>query len=210
MPKITLRDGEIANFQGDAIICPSDVNLTDKRSNEWICSILSKAGPDLIKELSAIGYCEIGNAVITKAYDLKVRTLRRTPEPLYQKSETPASPAGRPYPSRRNVGAGTGVKHLIFLPISDRDNEEHRLNFILLHQALRSAFNLAILYGLKTLAIPLLSLERRKGDFFNDLAKSLFGNENKKGLAGEEIMNIITAVSGEYKNTSLETITIYG
>ncbi|MDP2860672.1 MAG: hypothetical protein Q8N98_03060 [bacterium] len=206
MPKITFKNGEITSFQGDAIICPSDVNLTNKRSNEWICSILSKAGPDLAKELSAIGYCEIGNAVITKAYDLKVRTLRANPpaggpELLYQRSETP-------YPSRLG-GTGTGVKHLIFFPISAQDDEEHKLNLILFHQAFRSAFNLATLYGIKTLAMPLPSLKRRKEGFFNELAKSLFGNENKKGLTGEEIMNIITAVSGEYKNTSLETIMIY-
>ncbi|MDP2860239.1 MAG: PIN domain-containing protein [bacterium] len=50
----------------------------------------------------------------------KVRTLRRTSEPLYQKSETPASPvcrqagpAGRPYPSRLG-GTGTGVNRELF------------------------------------------------------------------------------------------------
>lgn len=173
MPKITLQNGEIANFQGDAIICPSDVDLTNKRSNKWIYSILDKAGSDLTRELSAIGYCETGNAVITKAYDLK-------------------------------------VKHLIFLPILYQDDKEHKLNFVLFHKALRSAFNLAILYDIKTLAIPLLSLRFSKEDFFNKLVKSLFEIKPKKGLTNEEIMNIIIAVSGEYKNTSLETITIYG
>lgn len=172
MPKISLQSGEIANFQGDAIICPSDVDLTDKKANKWVYSILYKAGQDLTKELSAIGYCETGNAVITKGYNLK-------------------------------------VKHLIFLPISAHDDEEHKINFILLHQGLRSALNLATLYDLKTLAIPLPYLKKSKEDFFNKSIKFLFGSENEKELTSEEAMNIIIAVSGEYKDTSLETIAIY-
>lgn len=172
MPEIKLQNGEIAGFKGDAIICPSDVNLTDKESNKWIDSILDKAGSDLTKELSAIGYAEIGNAVITKAYDLK-------------------------------------VKHLIFLPIADQEDEKHKLDFILFHQAMRAAFNLATLYDLKSLAVPLFSLKRPKEDFFSNLIKSLFGNENEKELTKEGMMDIIIGILREYKNTSLETITIY-
>lgn len=172
MPKIILQNGEITGFQADAIVCPTDINLTDK-ANKWINSILDKAGLDLTKEISAIGRAEIGNAVITQAYNFKK------------------------------------LKHLIFFPISDQEDEKHKLNFILLHQALRSAFNLATLYNLKTLAIPLFSLKRPKEDFFSNLIKSLFGNENEKELTKEGMMNIIIGISREYKNTSLETITIY-
>src|SRR3989338_10577921 len=113
MPKISLQNGEITGFQGDAIICPSDVDLTNKKSNKWIYSILSKAGSDLTKELSAIGYCETGNAVITKAYNLKVKHLIFLPISAQDDK----------------------VKHLIFLPISAQDDKEHKLNFILFHQA---------------------------------------------------------------------------
>lgn len=50
---------------------------------------------------------------------------------------------------------GLPVKKLIFLPYIDRDNSQ-RIDFILFHQAVRSALSLASLYGLKTLAIPVL------------------------------------------------------
>lgn len=106
-------------FEGDGIVVPCDVDLTYSKSNEIIREISAKAGPKLSEELAAIGFCELGHAVITQAY-------------------------------------GLPVKKLIFLPYIDRNNSE-RIDFILFHQAVRSALSLASLYGLKTLAIPVLS-----------------------------------------------------
>lgn len=75
MPKITLETGDITSYSGDAIICPSDVELTHKGEHRTIRRIFEKAGPDLLKELAVIGRCEVGNAVITKGYSLKVTHL---------------------------------------------------------------------------------------------------------------------------------------
>lgn len=73
MPKITLQTGDISKFTGNAIIVPSDIELTNTHTNRMVEKILEKGGPDLIREASAIGYCEIGNAVITKGYLLNVQ-----------------------------------------------------------------------------------------------------------------------------------------
>ena len=76
MPKITLQNGNIATFQGDAIICPSDVDLSFRKANKWVTEIFEEAGfTELSKELAVIGSCDIGNAVITKGYKLKAKHL---------------------------------------------------------------------------------------------------------------------------------------
>lgn len=105
-------------FKGDGIVIFCDVELTHKKANAFVKDAIVKAGPKLAEELANIGYCEIGHAVITKAYNLP-------------------------------------AKNLIFLPYIDRDNSQ-RIDFVLLHQAIRSVLSLASLYGLKSLAIPVV------------------------------------------------------
>src|SRR3990167_2649466 len=84
---ISIKTDNIASFIGDVMIIPCDTELTYSKaiapnpnyplfkheSNKVLVKvILEKSGKDLIKELSAIGYCEIGNAVSVQGYDLKV------------------------------------------------------------------------------------------------------------------------------------------
>lgn len=192
MPKITLSTGNITDFTGDAIIIPCDTDLTYKRGNAIIQyfadisrkndsyrrvvnSVWEKAKEyekNLFKELTAIGYCEIGNVIITKAY-------------LFE------------------------VKNFIFMPFFDHNDTDNKMNYVLLHQALRSAFNLATLYDIKTLAIPLPSITFPKEETFIKFVKSLLEITPKKGLQNEEVVDIIMGVSEEYQNTSLENVMIY-
>lgn len=192
MPKIAIEKGSIANFSGDAIVVPCDSDLAYKKGNaviqyfsdvernndnyrQVIDSTLDKikeSNSNLLKELSAIGYCELGNAVITKAY-------------LF------------------------GVKKFIFMPFFDHNNQENKMNFVLLHQALRSAFNLAAIYEIKTLAISLPSPKFPKEEAFIKFVKSLLEIKPKKELQNEEMMNIIIGISEEYAKSSLKEISIY-
>jgi len=73
--KISLQNGDIASFEDNAIIVPSDVELTNKRVNSVVQKVLNARNEDLLKELSLIGYCDIGNAVITQGYNLKAKHL---------------------------------------------------------------------------------------------------------------------------------------
>lgn len=176
-PKITLRKGHVTDFEGDAIIIPSDVELTNKKASSIVQRVLETNNDDLLKEISSIGYCEIGNAVITQGYSLK-------------------------------------VKHLIFLPYCDSDNEENKADFILLHQAFRSAFNLASLYKVKTIAIPIFRFKVRKRNFIDkslnlEIFGSLFGQTESKGLKDNEIEDIIISVISEFKNTSIEELCLF-
>lgn len=90
MPKIIVEKGSILKFAGDAIICFSDSELSYRRGNpllqvldnisagggyrKTINKKLSNSGKDgkkeLIRELSAVGYIPLGNAIITKSYDI--------------------------------------------------------------------------------------------------------------------------------------------
>lgn len=69
---IQISTGDITDFKGEAIIIPCSSDLTSKRIG-IVPRILEKGGNDLIRELTAIGYCEVGNAVIVQGYELKTR-----------------------------------------------------------------------------------------------------------------------------------------
>ncbi len=127
-PKVTLLKGSVTSYKGDAIIAPCDVELTNRKANKTTHWILENGNKDLIKELMSIGYCEVGNAVITKGHNLS-------------------------------------TKHLIFMPYQDLSSDDYRANFVLLHQAFRSVFNLASLYEVKTLGMPMprFKVSKRNG-----------------------------------------------
>ncbi|MBU1016710.1 MAG: macro domain-containing protein [Patescibacteria group bacterium] len=171
-PKMYFGKGDILEFDGDALICPCFTDLTYCKESKLVSSIIELAGKDLEKELSSIGFCDFGSAVITKGYGLK-------------------------------------VKNIIFLPYKDKENPDNIIDFILLHKAFRSAFNLASLYNLKTLATVPLFVGYRKRDFINRIMV-IFGLEKKeeKTLHPHEVVDIIIGVLDEYKG-KIEDLVIY-
>lgn len=192
MTKIILESGNILSFKGDALICFCDSDLTLKKNNRILQTFFEKTKlnssqknvinksysqskeqeDNLLKELSAIGFCEIGNAVITKAYDID-------------------------------------VKHFIFVPYINNDNPNDKLNFVLFHRALRSAFTLANLYGVKRLAVPILRTKIAKKEFMDKVMSQVFDTTKKEILSEKELTDIIIAISKEFENQSLEEVFIY-
>ena len=172
MPDITLKTDKIVNFKGDAILCPCDIDLTHAKSGTTLKPIFETAGKDLLKELSSVGKCEIGNAIITKGYDLK-------------------------------------VKHLIFMPISDSNDEVGKMDSNQLHQSLKSAFTLAGLYKVKTLAMPLFSVRKNRIKLLDIVYNKLSGDQEAKSISNQEIFNIITTISGDQNCQSLKQISLY-
>ncbi|MDO8618347.1 MAG: macro domain-containing protein [Candidatus Daviesbacteria bacterium] len=69
---IRIQTNDITNFSGDLLIIPCNSDLTSKRIG-IVQKILEKGGKDLLRELIAIGYCEVGNAVIVQGYELKAK-----------------------------------------------------------------------------------------------------------------------------------------
>lgn len=184
---IQIATGDITDFEGDVIIVPCDSELTYTKSfssnpnyplftNEskksLIKNLLEKAGKELVRELTAIGYCEVGYAVVTQGYDLK-------------------------------------TKHIIFMPISDHNNEEARTNYIGLHQSLRAAFDLANLYKAKSVAIAGIYIRGKRNNFFLSLWNKYFGDNGEgKPLSNDEIENIIITTSRNLENTPIKELVI--
>lgn len=171
MAKITLVDGDVTKYNGDAILIPCDTELTFSKGYRRLTALFKTAGESLQNELSAIGYCEIGNAVITKGYELK-------------------------------------VKYLIFLPYTDHNDPEDKIDYVLFHQALRSSFTLAQLYGIESMAISLIHQEQQKG-FFKSIVKTIFQEGNTKLMTYEEIVDIIMGIQKEPANQTIKNIVIY-
>ena len=192
MAKIVLESGSILSFKGDALICFCDSDLTFKKNNPILQFFSAKTRANssqkmvvnqsyeqnkeeedlLLKELSAIGSCDIGNAVITKAYGLE-------------------------------------VKHFIFVPYIDHDNSDNRINYVLFHHALRSAFTLANLYDIKRLAIPTLRAKVAKKEFMDKIIAGVFETKKQDLLNEKELTDITVAIAKEFENQSMQEIVIY-
>lgn len=185
---IQIATGRITDFEGDIIICPCDSELTytkvfspnsnyplfrHESKNGLVKQILEKAGKELVRELTAIGFCEMGYAAITKGYELKAR-------------------------------------NVIFMPISDHNNKEVRINYVGLHQSLRTAFTLADLYEAKSVAIAGIHIPSKGRNFFVSLWNKYLGdNSETKSLGDDEIEDIIISTSKNLEKSSIKELVIY-
>lgn len=100
------------------------------------------------------------------------------------------------------------AKHLIFLPYTDREDKTNRMNYILLHQAVRSALSLASLYGLRTLAIPIThNLLSKRQNLINRMVSKVFGTEDEDQTTEAE--NIIEGIAQSFENESLKEVFLF-
>lgn len=180
--------GDITDFKGDVIIIPCDSELSYTKTfapnpdyrlfkheskKSLVKNILEKAGKDLVKEVTTIGYCEVGYAVITQGYELK-------------------------------------AKNVIFMPIADHNNEESRINYVGLHQSLKSAFTLADLYKAKSVAIAGIHIPGKRQELVKSLWNKFLSDDDQiKALSGDEIEDIIITTSKNIEKNSIKELFIY-
>lgn len=186
--KIQIATGDITDFEGDVIIVPCDSELTYTKSvtpnpnyilfkheskKSLIRNLFEKAGKELVKEVSTIGFCEMGYAVTVQGYELKAR-------------------------------------NIILMPISDHNNEGDRINYVVLHQSLRAAFDLASLYKAKSVAIASIHIPNKRKNFFVSLWDSYFGDSSGiRPLSDSEVEDIIISTSKNLENSTIKNIFIY-
>ena len=163
---------DVIDFKGDVIIIPCDSELTYHKVG-IVAKILDKGGEDLLKELTSIGYCEVGYAVIVQGYELP-------------------------------------AKNIIFMPVSDHNHQETRINYIDLHQSLKAAFTLADLYKAKTVAIAGIHIPNTKRSVAQSLWKKFTEGKKEAGSpSSDEIEDIIISTSKNFKDSSIKELIIY-
>ena len=79
--RIKIVKDDIINMKVDAIVNPTDESFSGSSGLDKI--IQKAAGEKLIKKLSKNGICEAGNCVITKGYDLDVKSIIHTCTPKW-------------------------------------------------------------------------------------------------------------------------------
>lgn len=177
----------IVDFKGDVIIIPCDSELsytkffspnpnyplfTHESKKSLSKKIFEKAGKELMKEVGSVGFCEVGNAVITQGYELK-------------------------------------AKNIIFMPVTDHNNEELRIDYVILHQSLRAAFTLADLYKAKSIAISGIQITRKRENSFEKMWNKFLSSNNKTKLSNDEIEDIIITTFKSLEKSSIKDLTIY-
>ena len=104
-------------------------------------------------------------------------------------------------------GYNLDVKNIIFLPYKDFSESEIMTN-TLFHEAVRNAFNIAVLYGLKRVAtVPIQVSPIQKST--SQKLLSWIGYENTtSGLTSNESIDILIGLFSGYKD-QIDELTIY-
>lgn len=105
-------------------------------------------------------------------------------------------------------GYNLKAKLLIFLPYTDCEDKSRRMNYILLHQAIRSALSLASLYGLRTLAIPVVHnlLPKRRNMIRKVISKVIDAEDEDRATEAE---NIIDGIAKGFESESLKEVFLF-
>lgn len=104
-------------------------------------------------------------------------------------------------------GYNLPAKKLIFMSYVDRDDNLRRMDYLQLHQAIRSALSLASLYGLQTLAIPVRNLLPKRINLISRVVSKVFNTND--GDQTSEAENIIESIAGSFESESLREIYLF-
>ena len=80
--RIKIIQGDILDFDGDAIVNPANIAL---KSGGGLCGQIFEAAGDeeLTNACTEIDYCEFGDAVVTPGFKLPVKYIIHTATPIY-------------------------------------------------------------------------------------------------------------------------------
>lgn len=185
---IQIATGDITGFEGDVIIVPSDSELTYTKSiplNPNYLIFKHESKKNLIKNLFERAGKELVQELTTIGY-----------------CEIGYAVTVQGYELK--------ARNIIFMPISDHNNEETRINYVILHQSLRAAFSLADLYKAKSVAIAGIHISTKRKNFFLSLWDKYLGNGGgAKTLSDSEIEDIVISTSKNLENSIIKELVIF-
>ena len=115
--RLELIEGDIADQDTDAVVTAAHWDLGGGQGTDG--SIHFKAGPKLLEECRRIGGCPMGDAVITKGYDLKAPFVIHTVGPVYEEgSELERDLLACAYESSLRVATENNLRSISFPAIS--------------------------------------------------------------------------------------------
>ena len=111
---VTVTDDDITELELDCIVNAADNRLTVGSGVSG--AIHREAGPALLKACKAIGWCETGQAVLTRGYELSAKYVIHAVGPVYQKDDEAL--LERCYISCLELAKQAGVHSIAFPPLS--------------------------------------------------------------------------------------------
>lgn len=184
---IQISTGDITDFEGDLIIIPCDSELTYSKSiplNSNYLLFKHESKKNLIKNLFEKAGKELVQELTTIGY-----------------CEIGYAVAVQGYE--------LNAKNIILMPISDHNDKEARINYVILHQSLRAAFTLANLYKAKSVAIAGIHIPSKRKNFFVSLWDKYFDDNSESKLSDSEVEDIIISTSKNLENSTIKELFIY-
>ncbi len=114
---LELIEGDIAQQETDAVVTAAHWDLGGGQGTDG--SIHFQAGPQLLAECRRIGGCPMGDAVITRGYNLKAPFVIHAVGPVYEEgNELEQDLLGCAYDSSLRVATENGLRSISFPAIS--------------------------------------------------------------------------------------------
>ncbi len=114
--KLRLVKGDITKREVDAIVNAANRQLLP---GGGVCGAIHKAaGKELAKECAEIGFCETGEAVITKGYNLPAKYVIHTVGPVYSGSEKDSLLLSNCYKNSLKLAVENNLNSIAFPSIS--------------------------------------------------------------------------------------------
>lgn len=114
--QVFVQQGDITKLKVDAVVNAANTSLT---AGGGVCgAIFQAAGPELIRACRKIGACPVGEARITRAYNLPAKYIIHTPGPVYSGTKEDETVLANSYYNSLELARKHNLRSIAFPAIS--------------------------------------------------------------------------------------------